>query len=376
MPRVCARVRRLLPRLIASVIVVAGAAAQTPREQIDAALDRQIDQLNIGPAAISDALDELGRHIGLRFALDPDVAGLMPSGAATRIRIDIRNMTVRAALQNVFDELGLQMEPIGDKVVVRPGPLLERVARPFTPEENTLIGNLATRPWSELAKASPAPELEFHFPPELKAREKFEQALGQLARRPAARQFDAVCETLGWSWRPEDAHIVFEPRQEEIRRRLERRIDLSYQRMALDQLLLDLGRRVGVTVAFDGAVLQKVAARERAVDLIQRRVSVRQTFERICGNTGLRFDITDDGVRFAAPDAPPPAEASNGGDVVRAAPVIPAGASNADLTQWVWIEMELQPGVKFLVPVKADQLPPRVRQECERKLREMISGMK
>lgn len=350
-----------LALVVVAALCSAPGAAQPTREGVEAALDAQLAELTIEPTPIAAALEQLGQRTGLQFVLDADVVALMPSGAATRIRIDIRNLSVRAALTQVFDGLGLRAELVGDKLVVRAGPLLERLGRPLAAAEADLIQRLARAPWAEAQQAAPIP-IEFRIPPEQRPRERFEQALAQLAARPAVEQFDATCEMLGWSWRPQDASVVFELRRDELRRRLERRVDLRYQRTALDQLLMDLGQRVGVTVEFESGALQQVAARERAVDLIQRNVSVRQTFERICGTTGLRYDLTESGVRFAGP-APSAAGAPS---------VPPAGG---DLAQWVWMEMELRPGLKFLVPIRAEQLPAAVREECERKLREMLSRM-
>ena len=41
------------------------------------------------------------------------------------------------------------------------------------------------------------------------------------------------------------------------------------------------------------------------VVLYQQQVSARQTLERLCGNTGLRYEITDEGVRISGPEGPP-----------------------------------------------------------------------
>lgn len=331
------------------------ASGQLPPELIEQALDQSVAELDV-EAPLDEALAVLGEQTGLVFTIDRSVADLMPYGAKTRIQVAIRRMSVRDALTRVFDGLGLRMELRGDKVAVLPAPVLDRLGRRLSAAEAELLGVLAAEPWSEAAPRLP---LAFQVPPDSRPRETFEAAMAEQVRgnrrATAMRQLDAVTRRLGWVWRPDGDQIVIETRRDDVVRRLDRPLDVSYARAKLDDVLVDLGRRIGVTMLFEPGGLQKVDARDRSVDLVQRGVTVRQTLERLCGNTGLRYEITDGDVRILGPVA-------EGGVAASA----PAAAELVRMT------IEVRPGVFMEVVIPARELPPDLRQDFERKVKDLV----
>jgi hypothetical protein len=339
--------------LLLALALAAPARGQVPRDLIDEALDQPLADLEIKDTPIRETLAVIEQRTGLQFVIDQDVVDLMPYGERTRVSVVIRDLSVRRGLAQVLDGLGLQMlvEPGG--VYVVPAPVLERLGRRLTIEEVNLLGMLAEGPWSADQTSG---RMEFQIEPQSKPAEALRQALEQVQAPNALRQLEAASALLGWVWRPEGACLVFERRRDDIRRRLDWPLDLTYQREPLDRLLVDLGARVGVLMKFEPGALQKVAARERPVDLIQRGISVRQILERICGNTGLRYEIQDDGVQIL-----PPVEDTS-------------GPTAATIQQWVRIEVEIRPGVKMDLFVRQDQLPPEFQAEAQRKLDEILHG--
>jgi len=280
----------------------------------------------------------------------------MPYGERTRVSIVIRDMSVRRGLTRICAGLGLRLSVADEHVRLEPAPVLERLGRRMTIEEVNLLERLAGAPWSAIRSGDALP-LEFRFDPQSRPQEALDGAIGQIPATNAMHQLEAATETLGWVWRPDGTRIVLEPCIDDILRRLDRPIDMmTYQRMPLDDLLVDLARRIGITMFFEPGSLKQVDARDRVVDLIQRGVSVRQTLERICGNTGLRYEITDEGVAMLAP--------------------IEAGdrPTATNIQHWVRIELEIRPGIKMDVFVRQDQLPPDLQDECQRKLDEILSG--
>lgn len=329
------------------------AFGQMPRDLAEETLDQPVAQLEIEQTPIRDALAEIEQQTGLHFVLDDAVVDLMPYGERTRVSIVIRKMSVRTGLTRVLDGLGLEMSVENGDVRVVPAPVLKRLGRRMTIEEVHLLGKLAGEPWPE---DNGAFKKDFRIDPQAKPAETFDQAMSQAQGRNALQQLEAATAALGWVWRPDGPRIVLEHRRDDIRRRLDRPLDLTYQREPLDRLLVDLGTRVGVLMKFERGALQKVSARERTVDLIQRNASVRQILERICGNTGLGYEIEDDGVRILAPR-----EDSS-------------GPTAATIQQWVRIEVEIRPGVTMDLFVRQDQLPPEFQAEAQRKLSEILSG--
>ena len=347
---------RLVLVVVTVLLLLPNALGQLPRDLIEEALDQPIAQLEIEQTPIRDALAQVEQQTGLHFVLGEEVVDLMPYGERTRVSLVVRDMSVRAGLTRVLDGLGLEMFVEQGGVVIVPAPVLERLGLRITVTEIGSLGKLATRKWAALNSGDEKVALDLRIDPAQRPADTLERTLAQIDAANALRQLEAACDTLRWAWRPEGDRLVFERRSDAIRRRLDWLLDLNYQREPLDRLLVDLGQQVGVLVKFESGVLQKVSARERAVDLIQRNVSVRQILERICGNTGLRYEIDDEGVQILAPREPAERpEASN-------------------IEQWVRIELEIRPGVKMDVFVRQDQLPPELRAEAQRKLSEILYG--
>jgi hypothetical protein len=342
--------------LLAAAYLPAIAFGQVPRDLVEEALDQPIAQLDIKETPIRDALSKIEQETGLHFEIDADVLDLMPYGERTRVSIVIRDMSVRTALTRVLDGLGLQMLVDQGGVLIIPGPVLDRMGRRITIAEVGLLEKLADANWSALKSGKQVPPLDFRIDPAQRPRETLERALGQIEAKSALHQLEAACDTLHWVWHPEGERLVFEHQRDEIRRRLDWPLDLTYQREPLDRLLVELGTQIGVLIKFERGALQMVSARDRTVDLIQRGVSVRQILERICGNTGLGYEIEDDGVKILAPREDT------------------SGPTAASIQQWVRIEVEIRPGVKMDIFVRQDQLPPDLRAEAQRELNEILYG--
>lgn len=351
-----ARGRRMPAFLAVLALMTPAAFAQISRDLVEEALDQPLDSLEIRDTPIRDALALVEQRTGLRFVIDEHTLELMPYGPRTRISVAVANMSVRTGLTQVLDGLGLRMYADQGDVVIVPAPVLERLGGRLSIEEVGVLSTLAATDWAGLRNLPNRPPFEFHLPPESDPRAALERALERSAAPNVLRQLDSACAALRWAWRPEDNRVVFESQRSEIQRRLDWPLDLAYQREPLDRLLTDLGNQVGVLVKFEPGALAKVAAAGRTVDLIQRGVSVRQILERICGNTGLRYQIDDDGVRILAPL-----------DVA-------AGPTAPTIQQWVRIGVEIQQGVTMDVFIRQDQLPDRLQERMREKLSEILNG--
>ncbi len=350
MHRVC-----VLGVVAGGLLAVPGTArGQSARDSVELALDRPAPDIAIPLSPMREALERIEQKTGLRFAIDETLFDYMPYGKQTRIAVTIRDTSVRAGLSRMLDGLGLAMRVDKGAVGIRPGPVLRRLGRRLTAREIELLGRLASGPWSRLARGAAAVALDLRLPPETRPRERLDRALAQVHAPNALRQLEAACQTLGWVWYPQGDAVVVYPRAEDIRRRLSRPLDLDFHRIPLDELLVTLGQRVGVLVRFEPGALGKIAASQRTVDLTQRGVSVRQVLERICGNTGLRYELDGEGIFVHGPAS----EA--------------IGPTAASIQQWVRIELELRSGVKMDVFLRQDQLPPDLHREMQEKLREVL----
>ncbi len=376
---------RPLLRLCAFALLLAAPRgfAQATDPALEQRLDRRIDTLRIGPAPIAEALEKLGRHTQIRIELPRESADLLPYGGRTRIQLDVRDKSVRDALDEMFAGLGLEPVVELDAVVLRPALFVADLGRRLSTEEAGAIERLARQRWTPADGVS----VELRVAPDARAR--FERSMHD-APGNGLRQFDATCAALGWSWRPEGGSVIVEPRAELFRRRLAQTPDMSYQNVRLDALIFDLCARVRVPLQAEPGSLARVAAGERGVSLVQKKTSVSQILEHISGNTGLTFEVTDRGLRVSAPaEAPPPAAAPllpyptpEAPQRARPAPMVPATSGDAsaappggDLAQWVRITVEVRPGLKVDAFVPVSQLPAEFRAELERALRSVLASL-
>lgn len=328
--------------------------AQGLRPMVDAALDQKITpRIEISERPLRDALHALEQPTGLRFELHPAAIELMPYGEQTRLAIVIEDLSVREALGRIFDGLGLALRVEGDKVLVEPAPVLDRLGRPLTIEEVQLLQRLAAGPWSPPSAGEV--RIQFELPEGPDYRRQLERALQDAAPASAVRQLEAATQRCGWLWVPDGGAIVVFSRSAEIQQRLDRPQNVYYRQIPLDELLLDLGRRIGMTVRFEPGALDRVAARDRHVDLIQRDITARQVLELIVGRTGLWYEVEEDGIVVGA--APHAAESA-------------AGPQRQPVVAIVRIRIDDEKTVEFLL--RANELPPEFAKLRDRKLPEII----
>lgn len=291
--------RGLATTLLFVLITATASRAQEMRDLVAAALDQEITQrIEIDEQPIRAALTGLEQRTGLRFELADQAVEWMPYGAATEIGIVLQDVSVRQALRRIFDGLGLQMRIVGDRVRIEPAPLLERMGRRLTIEEVRALQEMTTHAWAELEDDGRV--TVGRLPGSVPTRSSLVRALRDADASSALVAADVVARDHNAFWLLNGAQVDFYDKAERVKERLQRPIDVHYRRIPLDALLLDLGRRVGVTVQFEPGVLERVNADQREVDLIQRDISTQQVLELIVGRTGLWYDITEDALVIGA----------------------------------------------------------------------------
>ncbi|MFO0837828.1 MAG: hypothetical protein U1D55_04830 [Phycisphaerae bacterium] len=329
---------------------------QSDAERVERMLDQPIRRIQIVNQPFKKALEELEDHTKLKFKIEDDVLDLMPYGEDTRISFIMHDMSTREALKQAFDGLGLAITLDDGKVRIKPGPILERLQRKLTLQETALLERLAGGPWDEIVRVKEV-KVEFRADPASKPQEQFERAIRQF-RGPALRQLDETARLLGWTWTPEGDTIVFSSRREDIQRRLDRPLELKFQRTRLDDVFMELSQRAGIAIEFAPGALQRVNARERIVDLVQRRTTARALLERLCGLTGLSYEVTDNSVRIscagAAPGPVEPPAVAN-----PAPPVNPPQDGRREIIGYVIVYMDGRP---VQVPIYEGDLPEAAEQ--------------
>ncbi|MBN2446569.1 MAG: STN domain-containing protein [Phycisphaerae bacterium] len=350
------RIATLAGWLTLAVVVVgtSSASADQVRDLLEEALDQSVSQVRIEDRPLREALAELEEATGVRFELDEGTLELMPYGARTRVALVIEDLPLRQGLEQLFDGLGLAMEVVDDRVRVRPAAVLERIGRRMTIKEVALLGVLAKDHWANLDHA--AITRRFELDAKAEPPEALDELLTQVRAPNALRELEAATQALGWVWLPDGDTIVIRTLLADVEQRLDRPLDMSYQRTALDDLLVDLGRRIGVTMFFEPGSLQRVAARDSTVDIIQRGVRVRQILELVCGRTGLEYQVGPDGVHFSGPAGESPRSVGKSSRLYR-------------------VTFPLDDGAAIDVILRDDELPASVRDFVETKLEGWLNEM-
>jgi hypothetical protein len=322
------------------------------RDLVEEVLDQDVPDVEIAGQPIAEALAQLGRKTGLRFVLTPQAIAWMPYGERTRVMMLIQGIRLRDGLRRVLDGLGLRMNVAGDKIVIEPAPVLERLGRRMTIDEVQLLGKLAATPWSRLADAP----IQFRAD----AEEDFRRVLSRVPSATALHQLEDAAENLGLVWTIDGEKIVVYSHAEDVLRRLERKVDLDYRACPLDELLVDLGRRVGVTVAFQPGVLARIQAGQRRVDLTHHETTVLQALERLAGSAGIAFEPTEAGVLVHLPSDGSSAMPRAGGGRIVAFLRIPIGDD----------------GTALEVPFYEDNTPPEIQQLLNRRVPELLEQLR
>ncbi len=358
---------------MALLILTPATLAQPMRDLVDAALDQKITaRVEISERPIREALAELEKTTGLRFAIHEQAIEWMPYGEQTRIAIVMENTTVRDALTRIFDGLGLTMRVEDDKVLVEPAPVLDRLGRRLTLTEARLLQRLSEKTWSELG-ADAIPFITGHFGgggpgfggggPEIVAHWRKALMENRESRPNALQQLEGLNGLCSVLWVPasdlraKDGAIGLRSHSAFLDSRLSRPLDADYRGIPLDDLLLDLGQRVGVTLHFAPGALERLEASDREVDLVQRQTTLYQILELISGNTGMWYEVKEDGVHIDAVAAPgQDGRPTERGPRVVAILRVPVGDDGTT--------------IDFLI--REDELPPEFRQLFNKKMPEVI----
>lgn len=361
---------RPLTTLFALLLLSVPAGAQDMRDLVEQVLDHPAENVQIEGMPLPAALEQLGQETGLIFAVDERALQWMPYGAQTQISIDLANVTLRAGLRRMFAGLGLQMRVADSQVVVEPAPVLERLGRRLTLDEIQLLGRLASASWEELGPHQPP--LQLAGLDGAAPRETLIDGMHRVEAAAAMEQLERATETRGWVWMPNGDAVQVYPAREDVARRLRRTVSLEYQGAPLDEVLVDLGRRVGIVMSFTPGVLDRLQASRRRVHLIQPETTVLQALELIRGSTGVTFDVTDAGVRIDLPAETGAADRAPAGESAAArSSSQPPGQILAILRVPVGLG-----GVTVEFPFYAENLPPEFAEFRDQKVPEVIEALR
>ena len=260
------------------------------------AFDRRVEQLSIQAKPVVEVLAELGKRAGVPISVDDKAVELLPWGRETKLRdLTISNATIREALDQVIGALGLEyIERDGEVVVVASRPL-ERMNRRATWEDLTLLRRCNETPYSP--EAFKQFQLQYRITSKVDAPALLAGQLGRAGRGSVAQMLEVAAGSLGWTWFPDRDHLVIMTNQAQIAHRLARRITCRYLNQPLTHIVTDLARRADVPLMLEpGMMTQLPPSVAQSSNLVLQHSSIRQAFEVLCAETGMKYQMRRDGL--------------------------------------------------------------------------------
>ncbi|MBS3821867.1 MAG: STN domain-containing protein [Phycisphaerae bacterium] len=279
-------------------------------QQTDGLRQKRLDApltLTVSDKPIGEVFWKLTRASNVRFTVTDETLAALPYAGQTHMDVQLRDVSLRAALRQMLRPHGLDWRIKDGVVQVVPSDALHRMCRRATFDELVLLGRLLTvelsadsqaRPVDLLRRASDDDDLALVLPDDLlgedlaAARRRADQVLPA----PAAEWLDLLAGD-GRTWYLSGDRITVLNRSDQVRRQLQRRVSLRYQNTRLVNVLLDLARQAQVKLTLAPGSLN-ILPRDVRNDftLMIDDATIAQALEVISGATGLEFSVIDDGI--------------------------------------------------------------------------------
>lgn len=345
-------------------------------ELILQALDQETNFEINEEVMLGDALKQLGDSTGIPIEVAPGTYDLLPYGSKTMLqRVSIPGRSLREGLTRLLEPICLEFEAQPRRVLVRPTPPLRRMVDRATWDELAMLYELQTTPFrQEQFDALSFQFTDAHAGDFETNRKTLLQLCSTVGEGTMARVLELACEQHGWSWYPEDEHIAVCTQTRMVERLLETRVSIRYVNTSLQDALVDLTQRAGVLCKFDPGVLASLPPQtaERFSIRIDN-ATVRQALEIVGGQTGLRYFIEPDGLRFAASSMPAMSSGMSDAPSASMSEAIRALKSNSIVGQ---VTFEMEDGSTFAFFLRENDLPPEVNEMRKAKIKRAVDDIR
>lgn len=302
---------RLVPLVIAAAVAAAAPGGASGAD-VQQALDRPIT-VDIGDGSIREVFATLGKAAGVEFLIETETLAALPYGAQTRMRVSLKNITLRRALPEILTPQALRWEIRANVVRILPSAPLARMNRRATYDELAVLGKIQSVKLTDTKKGQTIlPELrratgsaELRLLPHVRIDEEADYARAGVALPgTGADWLDMLCHGKGWTWYLSGEAIVVLDKTEQVKRQLQQHVTLRPRGQNLQSVLLELAQKAGIKLTFDPGVM-KLLPEEicSGFNLSMSDATIEQALEAISGATGLKFVAEPQGVRVAASEA-------------------------------------------------------------------------
>jgi hypothetical protein len=299
---------------VACLVLLLG-AGQAPGQASpsSALINQQLDkpanlQLN---GTLPDVMAQITKQTAVPVDAQQEVWELLPWGRETTVTAKIQNQTLREALDVITRKLGLRYVLKEESIELQPMPALRRLGRKSTITELEALGQLGATPLGLATDKADLKTLVEAVDQKLSAaKSKFAvenrtgtssnpipQNLPVAVPRNATllEALEGITTQTPATWYPWGNTIVVLPKQDQVRRQLQKEITLRHDGTDVAQVLSELSMRSGVPFRYEPGTFQELAPQSRSIKLVLN-ATVMDALEAICGLTGLGYQVKEDEV--------------------------------------------------------------------------------
>ncbi|MEK6642375.1 MAG: STN domain-containing protein [Planctomycetota bacterium] len=351
---------------LGSVLLCTAPAFAQPAD-LGAKLDAKLDTVAIHGMEIEAIFADLGKQAGVEIVLDEDAVECLPWGKQTRLSdVSITNASLRSALSQILDALGLKFTIRENKLVVTAGEPLQRLRRRPTWDELKLLRQLNEKDYAPDSFAGL--KIQYRITSKVDAKSMLQRQLDLSGKGAVADMLETATASLNWVWFVEEDHVVIRSMEAQIANKLSRQISVRYSNVPLSQILTELAEKADVLISFEPGMMMKLpTSTAQSYTLLLQSVSIRQAVELICAETGLKYEIRTEGIHMALSDAATadPAKVATTATAPRTSPYaaklsVPSADGGYTL--------------EFLV--RTDELPPDILEARGQMLQELIQKVR
>jgi len=310
------RVSPLLVVMTAALLCLVAPPARAQSSASSALINQQLDKLTtleIRDRTLPDVMTYITRQTGVPVDATADVWALLPWGKETIVSMKIENQTLREALEKVTKRLGLRFVLKDESIELQPMPALKRLGRKSTIAELDALNLLAATPLQLQSDKTDLKTLLEAVDNKLLAAKSGSQFAVEnrtsTSGNPVAQTtpvavprnatlleaLEAMTTQTPATWYPWGKTIVVLPKQDQVRRQLQKEISLRHDGTDVAQVLSELSMTSGVPFRYEPGTFQELAPQSRQIRLVLN-ASVTDALEAICGLTGLGYQVKDDEV--------------------------------------------------------------------------------
>src|SRR5205814_3173036 len=107
---------------------------------------------------------------------------------------------------------------------------------------------------------------------------------------------EALPAQTNGTWYPWEKSIILLPKEDQVRKQLNKAISVRYDGVDVTQVLAELSQRSGVEFTFEPGAIQRIPNEYRRIRLVLDNASIKQALESLAGFTGLGYVANEAGV--------------------------------------------------------------------------------